>query len=236
VKLSIVIPAWNEAAIIAWAVERAWALGPQEVMVADGGSADGTAQLAARCGAEVVPGPRGRARQQNAGARRAQGEWLLFLHADTWLEPTAAAQVQAAMADPACQAALFRQRIEAAGALYRWIERGNALRAQALGLAYGDQGLLVRRGLFEELGGFAEVPLMEDVELAGRLRRRTRLRLLPGPLHVSARRWQRHGALRQTARNWALLAAYFAGASPTRLARWYPGHAADSSGSGTSLG
>jgi rSAM/selenodomain-associated transferase 2 len=226
VTLSIVIPTWNEAAVITRAVERAWELGPGQVVVADGGSSDGTQALAAARGAEVVEAPRGRARQQNAGARQAHGRWLLFLHADTWLEAAAAAQVQAAMADPACQAAAFRQRIEAEGALYRWIERGNALRARMLGLAYGDQGLLVRRALFDEVGGFADLPLMEDVELAGRLRRRTRLRMLPGPLHTSARRWQQQGALRQTARNWMLLAAYFAGAAPKRLARWYPAHAA----------
>jgi rSAM/selenodomain-associated transferase 2 len=222
--VSIIIPALHEAANIAAAVERAWATGPLEVLVVDGGSHDRTAALACEAGAAVIESPPGRARQQNAGARQAAGDVLLFLHADTWLAPAGLAQIAGALADPQVVCGAFRQRIEAEGRLFRWLERGNAWRARRRGLLYGDQGIFVRRLVFEELGGFPEVRLMEDVMLMQRLRRRTRPVLLPGPLHVSARRWRRHGVLRQTIRNWLLLSAARLGVHPDKLAEFYAPH------------
>lgn len=223
-KISIIIPALNEAARIADAVRRAKETEPHEVIVADGGSDDETAALAREAGANVlITGP-GRAIQQNTGARHATGDALLFLHADTWLPPDAVGQVESALADAAVGCGAFLQQIEAEGLAYRLLERGNAWRVKRRGITYGDQGIFVRRALFEELGGFPEVRLMEDLLLMKRLRRRAWPLLLPGPLHVSARRWQRHGVVRQTARNWLLLAAARCGVSPDKLASFYSRH------------
>lgn len=222
--ISIIIPALNEAENIARAVRRAWEASAAEVIVVDGASADGTAELARAAGATTVESPPGRARQQNAGARQARGDVLLFLHADCWLAPAACEQIAAALAESRIECGAFRQRIEAEGRLFRWLERGNAWRAQRRGLPYGDQAIFIRRSTFEALGGFPEVRLMEDVMLMRLLRRRSWPALLPGPLHVSPRRWQKHGMIRQTVRNWLLLSAFRLGVHPDRLAAFYAPH------------
>ena len=223
-NISIIIPALNEEPNIAAAVDRAWQTRPAEVIVVDGGSRDSTISLAHGAGADVIECLPGRARQQNAGARRATGDVLLFLHADTWLAPEGLAQIEAALADERVLCGAFIQRIDAEERLYRWLERGNAWRALRRGLPYGDQGIFTRRSVFLEQGGFPDLQLMEDVMFMRQLRRRTRPVLLPGPLHVSARRWQRHGVIRQTACNWLLLAAARLGVHPDRLARFYKQH------------
>jgi rSAM/selenodomain-associated transferase 2 len=223
--ISVVIPTWNEAQTIGAAVRRAWDLSPREVLVADGGSSDATRELAASAGATVLLSAPGRGIQQNVGARHAKCEVLLFLHADNWLDPGAGTQIQSALANPAVCCGAFRQRIEHPARIYRWLEGGNAWRARWRGLPYGDQGLFFRRSLFDQLGGFPEVPIMEDLILMRQARKTTRPILLPGPIHVSPRRWQAHGVLRQTARNWSLVLAERCGISPVRLADWYPRHA-----------
>lgn len=226
-KISIIIPALNEAARIADAVRRARETEPHEVIVVDGGSDDKTAALARQAGAFVLATGRGRAIQQNAGARHATGDVLLFLHADTWLPPDGLRQLKGASTDAAIGCGAFYQRIEAEGFIYRLLERGNAWRVRRRGMAYGDQGIFVRRALFDALGGFPEVRLMEDLLLMKRLRRRAWPELLPGPLYVSARRWRRHGVLLQTVRNWLLLAGARCGVSPDRLANFYARHDAE---------
>ena len=220
-QVSIIIPVLNEAARVAQAIDRAWAAGPLEVIVVDGGSNDGTYDIASREHCQLLRSKQGRGVQQNTGARHAQGSVLLFLHADTWLPPDGVQQLQQACRDPAVRVGCFRQRIDADGFAYRLLERGNAFRAQRLGLPYGDQGLFFRRSFFNELGGFPETALMEDWLLMRRARRRVRPVLLRGPLYVSARRWQRHGIVRQSLRNWMLIAAAVLGASPDRLVRFY---------------
>ena len=224
VQLSVIIPTLNEAPLIARAIERAVALGPCEIVIADGGSSDSTVQIARQKGQHVVVTESGRGVQQNAGARQAQGDLLLFLHVDTWLEPQAAAQLQQIACDPDVRVGAFRQKISSPRPIYRWIEKGNAVRARCWGMPYGDQGIFVRRDTFFELGGFPEVPIMEDVIFMRKFRRRTRVVLLPGPLHVSPRRWEQTGPLIQTVRNWGLLVAERVGVPPFRLARWYRPH------------
>ena len=219
--VSIVLPALNEAALIADSVASALAAGPREVIVVDGGSHDDTVSLARAAGATVLSCPAGRATQQNAGASLATGDVLLFLHADNRLAVDGLVQIEQALTDRRIGCGAFRQVIEADGWLYRLLERGNAWRAAYRGLPYGDQGIFVRRSLFEEVGGFPRVKLMEDVLLMRRLRRKTWPVLLPGPLFVSARRWRRQGVIRQTARNWCLLAAVRLGVHPDRLAKFY---------------
>lgn len=215
------IPALNEAPRIELAVAQARMLSPVEIIVVDGGSDDNTVARAAAAD-RVISAPRGRASQQNAGAGASRGEVLLFLHADCWLEPGSLATVEVALRDERCVGGCFYQRIEADGLRYRWLERGNALRVRMWTLAYGDQGIFVRRDVFERIGGFPSLALMEDLFFMKRLRREGRFALLDGPLHVSARRWQQSGVFSQTARNWFLTALAQAGVSPDRLARLYP--------------
>lgn len=223
-SLSVVIPALNEEASIATAVAAAWDLGPREVIVSDGGSSDTTREIAASLGATVLESARGRGRQLNAGARGATGDVLLFQHADTWLTAAAADQLAGVLRDQRVLWGAFRQAIDGVERRYRALEWGNAFRARRLGLPYGDQGMFVRRETFDQVGGFPDQPLMEDVELSQRLRRLARPVLLDGPLHISARRWREQGVVRQTLRNWALLATWRLGAPPVKLAKWYRPH------------
>lgn len=223
-KVSIIIPTLNEAAIISESLQRAWALGPHEVIVVDGGSQDDTVPLARKSASRVVQTRRGRAFQQNAGAQAAAGDALLFLHADNWLPPAAMEQILDALRDRRVKVGAFWQQVESPGLAFRLLERGNAYRVARWGLAYGDQGIFIRRVVFEACGGFPDVALMEDLYLLKRLKRETWPVLLPGPLYVSPRRWRRNGVLRQTALNWLLLTAARLGVAPDRLAAYYVPH------------
>ncbi len=192
-----------------------------ELIVVDGAADTRLDNLArARGDLRALRSPPGRAVQMNAGARAAQGRWLLFLHADStmpdgWLEAwerssgrAAGGWFQFALEHPAWQA--------------RVIEWGVRWRVRLLRLPYGDQGLFVRRDVFEAMGGFREMPLMEDVDFVRRLAARTGdLVELPLVLATSARRWERDGWWRRSLRNVVLVTLYFAGVSPARLARWY---------------
>ncbi|MBQ18041.1 MAG: glycosyltransferase [Planctomycetaceae bacterium] len=223
-EVSILIPALNEARRIEDTVTAARLTGGREVIVCDGGSEDGTVEAAIGAGAVVVACPPGRAIQQNRAASASSGDVLLFLHADCRLPPDALEQVDRALRDSRVVGGAFRQRIDATGYAYRLLECGNAWRARWLQQPYGDQGLFVRRREFEAVGGFPKVALMEDLLLVQRLRRIGRLAVLPGPLVTDARRWQQHGVVRQTLRNWSLLLARRVGVSPERLARFYRRH------------
>jgi rSAM/selenodomain-associated transferase 2 len=224
VKVSVIIPALNEAARIRDSVRLAWLADADEVVVTDGGSTDETADIAQSLNCRFVAARRGRASQQNAAAAIATGDVLLFLHADNWLAPGASGQVRQVLADGRVSHGAFRQRIEAGELGYRALEWGNAQRVRWLGLPYGDQGIFVRREVFQACGGFPEVAIMEDLILGKILRHKAWPVLLPGPLHVDPRRWRQHGIVRQTLRNWSLLAGYAFGVSPERLARSYMPH------------
>ncbi len=225
--IGVVIPTLNEAqslpALLDDLRELATLL-PLDLVVADGGSSDGTWAEAAAGGARVLLAPRGRARQLNRGAMVAQGEWLLFLHADCRLGADARTALLAAL-EPAAgvQAAVFRFAIDLPRFWRRFIETGQAVRQVLSGLAYGDQGLLIRRELFQSVGGYPNLPLMEDVAMIRLVRRRTRVARLAAPLVTSGRRYQQGGVLRTWLKHTALISLYLSGASPARLARWRDG-------------
>ncbi len=195
---------------------------PAQIIVVDGGSTDATLELAAAAGAEILETAPGRGGQLRTGAAAAGASWLLFLHADTRLDARAWAAVQAYIADEGHRgaAATFGFRLDDPAWQARLLEAGVRLRVALLALPYGDQGLLIHRSLYDEIGGFAPLPLMEDVDLVRRLGRR-RLRRLPGHALTSAARWRRRGWLRQSLLNLRCLTLFFLGASPERIARLY---------------
>ena len=219
----MVIPTLNEAAALPALLEDLGKLGTliDEIVVADAGSSDATTQAAWDAGARMVAAPRGRARQLNAGARASRGTWLLFLHADSRLGPDVGPAIQRAMANiPRVDAAVFRFAIDLPWGWRQLIEGGQRIRESLFGLAYGDQGLLVRRQCFAAVGGYPDLPLMEDVAMIRKLRRRFRVTRLPGSLLTSGRRYQDGGIVRTWLHHTVLITLYFIGVSPDRLARW----------------
>jgi rSAM/selenodomain-associated transferase 2 len=215
--LSVVIPALDAARTLEACLE---ALGEvPELVVVDGGSRDTTREIARTAGARVMDAPRGRGVQLAAGAEAAKGDWLLFLHADTRLSPgwRVAAEEHMRRRDVA---GCFRFKLDDRAWQARVIERGVAFRVKLLALPYGDQGLLVPRELYDMVGGFRPVPLMEDVGLVRRIGRR-RLVVLPADAVTSAERWRRDGWARRSARNLACLALHRMGMSEEKVARLY---------------
>lgn len=220
--VGIVIPTLNEEQGIGALLEDLGRLPvAADVVVADGGSSDDTARVAREGGGRVIAVRRGRAPQMNAGALSAEGDWLCFLHADVRMQEAARMDLAWAVSGGVSDAAVWGLAIDAGGFWPRFMELGAHLRDRIGGLPYGDQGLLMRRDLFSAVGGFPDIPLMEDVAIIRALRGRARLERLRSHLVVSPRRWIRQGPYRTWARNSVLVAAYLAGASPWLLARWY---------------
>ncbi|MBC8164208.1 MAG: TIGR04283 family arsenosugar biosynthesis glycosyltransferase, partial [Roseiflexaceae bacterium] len=193
-----------------------------EIIVADGGSTDATVALASPF-ARVVHAPRGRARQMNAGAFQAQGDVLLFLHADTRLPPHAGERIALALRDPAVVAGGWALRFDAPGWLYELIARSTNLRSRLRHIFTGDQAIFVRADVFHALGGFADIPLMEDLEIWARLGAAGCVALLTPPVLVSARRHRRYGPLRVLATGWLYQLLYALGMPPFGLYRLYYG-------------
>jgi rSAM/selenodomain-associated transferase 2 len=221
-RLSIVLPALNEAAGIAATLQ---ALAPlraagHEIIVVDGGSTDGTAALASPLASRVVASERGRARQMNAGAAAATGEVLLFLHADTQLPPGADAAIAAALRGGA-RWGRFDVHIEGRARGRPVVARRLNRRSRLTGIATGDQALFIETTLFRELGGYAPLPLMEDIELCGRLRAIARPACLRERVTTSGRRWDTRGAWRTIWLMWTLRWRYWRGISAEELARAY---------------
>ena len=172
-------------------------------------------------GVRLVTARPGRASQMNAGAEAASGEWLLFLHADSTLPASWLQEIAAADRDPQIVAGAFRFALDSRDVRARLVEWAVGRRTRWFGLPYGDQGLFVRRSVFEALGGYREIPLMEDVDFVRRVRRKGRLHHADRPLVTSARRWHKAGWLRGVLTNWVLVTAFSAGVSPRRLMRVY---------------
>jgi rSAM/selenodomain-associated transferase 2 len=234
VKLSIVIPVLDEAPHLPGLLTELAEL-PQgvEVIVADGGSRDGSRELAAGApGVTVVSSERGRARQMNAGAAAATGEVLLFLHADTRLPAGACEAIRRALDDPSIVYGRFDVRFDNPSVIFRLIAGLMNVRSRWTGICTGDQAILVARAAFQRLRGYPEIALMEDIELTRRLKRVGRLAPLRLRVTTSARRWERDGVARTILFMWMVRLLYFYGVGPERLNRWYYGTAAGADRSG----
>lgn len=219
--LSIIVPVLNEAQNIVPLLTRLKPLRERgvEVIVADGGSTDGTPALVASLADQVLAAPHGRARQMNAGAARATGVALLFLHADTHLPDDALRAVDFALNQR--RWGRFDVRFDSQRPLLRLVARMMNLRSRLTGIATGDQALFVTRAAFESVGGFPEQPLMEDIELSRRLGKIGRPACLKISVVTSARRWEEHGAWPTILLMWRLRWAYWRGSEPAQLARRY---------------
>ncbi len=220
--LCIVMPVLNEALTLA---PRLQALQPlrergARVVVVDGGSRDDTVAIAQRHADQVVRAPRGRASQMNAGAAAGSADLWLFLHADTELPPNADGLIRHATQGQYAWGR-FDVRIASASPLLRLVSTMMNARSRWTGIATGDQAMFVRQGLFQRVGGFPDLPLMEDIAISRLLKRHGPPACLRDRVTTSARRWERHGAWRTIWLMWRLRAAYFFGADPARLAEQY---------------
>lgn len=218
-KLSVVVPTLNEELFLATTLEAI----PKnaEVIVSDGGSVDETVAIAKRRGARVISGDRGRARQMNRGAETAAGDVLLFLHADCALGPKAMSQIQVALRDAAVVGGSFPMSIRGASWSLRLIAATANARARFLKMPYGDQAIFVRRREFDAIGGFPEIPFLEDVALVRSLKRHGKLVCLNETVTTGARHWERLGPVTTTLLNWTMVTLYLLGVPPDKLAPYY---------------
>ncbi|MDA2932921.1 TIGR04283 family arsenosugar biosynthesis glycosyltransferase [Acidobacteria bacterium AH-259-D05] len=219
--LSVIIPALNEAETIGPALASAHDSEGVEQIVVDGGSRDETLQVAQSFSAQVIHSAPGRAWQMNAGAQAANGEFLVFLHADTRLPEGFAHHIRHILRKSGVAAGAFQLQIDAPSLGLRIIETVAYWRSRYLQMPYGDQAIFLKAELFREVGGFPELPIMEDFQLVRRVRLRGRIVIAPAAVLTSARRWQRVGPLRTTLINQCVIVAFFLGFDPARLARWY---------------
>lgn len=221
-SLSIVIPTLNAAGPLARTLAAIGTRDGVEIVVADGGSTDDTVAVAEKAGATVVSAAKGRGSQLAAGVAAATGTGLLMLHADTLLPPDWRGEVTGFLESPAATtgAAAFRLRFDADSAGAHRVAAMANWRSRALGLPYGDQGLVLTRALYDRIGGYRPIPLMEDVDLVRRIGR-ANLHLLDGAVITSAARYRRGGWVRRPLRNLLLLTLYFLGVPPRLLAKHY---------------
>jgi rSAM/selenodomain-associated transferase 2/rSAM/selenodomain-associated transferase 1 len=222
-RISVVIPALNEEEHLEAALESVTREPDIEVIVVDGGSTDGTAGLALARGARLLTTNAQRARQMNAGAAAASAPVLLFLHGDTRLPPGFSGHALELLGGRGTAAGAFRLAVAGRSRGLRLVEGLANARSRLLHLPYGDQGLFVMADLFRRLGGFPELPIMEDVVFVRRLKERGRIAIAPCSALTSDRRWRRLGILRTTLVNQAVFTGFFLGVDPARLAGWYRG-------------
>jgi rSAM/selenodomain-associated transferase 2 len=227
-SLSVIIPTLDEEASISRAIRSCREAGPCEVVVVDGGSRDRTVEIARGTADTVISASRGRAVQMNAGAAAARGEILLFLHADTLLPPGSVTAVLDSLRDPAVIGGAFRVRLAPSPGAGRYVRATLAITGRMIGVrgavsrSYsGDQAIFVRTEAFRAVGGYPEIPLMEDVELSRRMRRAGKTILLPLRVDTSGRRWEAWGPFRTVQFMWRLRIGHLLGRSPSRSAEAY---------------
>jgi rSAM/selenodomain-associated transferase 2 len=221
-SLAVIVPMLNEEQVIAATLDAIRAGAPKaRIIVADGGSLDRSVEIARpRCDL-LIEGPRGRARQMNAGAAAAERPSLAFVHADTIVPPTFARDIELALADPAVVGGRFDLMLDDDSLACRIIGALISLRSRMMRSATGDQAIFVCAGVFNRLGGFAEIELCEDVDFARRLRRTGRIACLRSRVITSARRWRKDGLVRTVLRMWLIKSLFLAGIPPARLRRYY---------------
>ena len=224
--ISVIIPTLNEEMVLVPTLRHTATLGFHEVIVVDGGSTDRTLELAGACcvdttNTRIITAPRGRARQMNAGAKASGGDILLFLHADTRLPGEAGRLVSSALEDSAVVGGRFDVRFDSPSAWGRVISAMMNIRSRLTGIATGDQAMFVRRGVFERLGGFSDIPLMEDIDLSRRMKRAGTVAALHDTVTTSFRRWETRGPVRTILLMWILRFLYWIGVSPYRLIHFY---------------
>jgi rSAM/selenodomain-associated transferase 2 len=226
--VSIIIPVLREAHQLDSLIDHLCQIAdglPVEIIVVDGSSDGESIKAITREGVTLLTAPAGRARQMNAGAAVAKGDSLLFLHADTRLPQGALRRIFETLSDDRYVAGAFDLRYGSTRPSIRFIARVACLRSRLTRIPYGDQAQFFRRDYFEKLCGFADIPLMEDVEIMLRIKERgDRIFILPVPVVTSARRQEKEGVVRCTLRNWSIITLYFLGMSPERLVRFYRNH------------
>jgi rSAM/selenodomain-associated transferase 2 len=220
-SLSVIVPALNEEQGIGETLRRARQPGVREIIVVDGGSVDNTRVRAHELADLVLSAPRGRAAQMNFGAARASGDILLFLHADTLVPDGFAQAIAAACREPGIIGGRFDVTLTPSSPLLRLTGELMNWRSRLSRIATGDQGIFIRRDVFTQLGGYADIPLMEDIDLSRRMKRAGRIACLPQRVTTSARRWRTRGVVRTILLMWCLRALYLFGVSPSRLRRLY---------------
>ncbi|MBN3895868.1 MAG: TIGR04283 family arsenosugar biosynthesis glycosyltransferase [Nostoc sp. NOS(2021)] len=220
-RISIIIPTLNEAANIKEAIATTQPSTNIEIIVVDAGSHDSTLEIAQSLDIKVILSSPGRAVQMNAGAVAASGDILLFLHADTRLPTGFDDMIRTTLQQPGIVAGAFNLRIDASLLSLRWVEWGVNMRSHFCQMPYGDQAIFLTKAVFQQIGGFPELPIMEDFELMRRLKRTGRIVIIPTPVVTSARRWLQKGVFKTTLLNQIVIIAYLLGISPQRICSWY---------------
>ena len=225
--LSIIIPVFNEAKIAKFYLEKLEKLESSdnlELLIIDGGSSDRTVEICQAFPVKVLISPqKGRAAQMNLGAKQAQGKFLLFLHLDSELPSQYLIEIQQTLNNPNIVAGAFKFQVDSTGFTFRLLEYLVNLRSRFLGLPYGDQGLFIKAETFGELGGFKNLPIMEDYELIQRLKQQGQIAIANIAILTSGRRWQKFGIMKTTLINQLIILGYHLQIPPQTLATWYRG-------------
>lgn len=220
-KVSVIIPVLNEERFLGKTLSSLQQINDCEILVVDGGSQDKTLMIAEQHGATILRSSRGRALQMNAGAENAVGEVLIFLHGDSRLSPDGIPAIREALSYPTVVGGAFHLAIDSPRAGYRLLAYAANMRSRITRIPYGDQGLFVRKEVFDVIGGFPPWPLMEDIEFCRRMKRKGKVVILPQRVLTAPRRWEKEGLFYGTVRNGLLLSLFYCGVSPFRLKRWY---------------
>jgi rSAM/selenodomain-associated transferase 2 len=221
INVSVIVPVLDEEKTIATTLEALIALAPHEIIVVDGGSTDRTAEICQQFDVKVMVSARGRARQMNSGAKAASGDILLFLHADTTLPNSAFDDIRLALGDSRYVGGRFDVELAGQHWMLKVIGAMINYRSRLSKVSTGDQAIFVRRFVFEQIGGYPDIPLMEDLAFCRMLRHTGEIACLKSRVMTSARRWEIDGVWRTILRMWALKLLYLAGISPNRLKQYY---------------
>ena len=221
-KVSIIVPTLNEELVLEKTLTQFQQLSPHELIVSDGGSDDDTRNIAGRFSHRVITGSAGRALQMNSGANEATGDLLLFLHADSRIEPESYRKMLECMENPKWIGGAFTLCIESGKWSLKLIALLANIRSKYFGVAYGDQGFFVRKEVFKDMNGFSPIPICEDLDFYYRLRKKGSVILLKEKAHTSPRRWINEGIFFTTARNFFIAVLFGLGFPPHILTKWYP--------------